>query len=587
MIRYPHIALFGGLWLLVTAPLALPQTQPPLTPTPTAADRPQVIGTGPGTFEVHFPTGERVERPFHAFGRVRITPVESDSDKWAVRNAAVDTFYDGQRHVARFHVPAAGTYRIDAQLPDGSTHQFDFESAMPADGLITARSGDTFFTTRDGTPLFWLADTAWNGVLKSDREDWQAYLATRAAQRFTAIQFVTTPWRGAMKTLAQPAFKLDGDRWMGIDVDAMTQFERRVGDINRHHMIAAAVMLWALTDDDPGIRLNEAEAIALARYQKARLGAHRMVWFLGGDGRYKNVERWRRIGRAVFGTDDGWMRQCVTLHPSGLSWVGDQFADEAWMGFHGYQSGHGDGDDHLRRHLTGPWTKPIDPVRPVINLEPNYEAHPAYQSGRPHGADHVRRAAYRSMLIHPPAGVSYGHNAIWVWNNVDGQVAENHRFKVDSWRSGLTSDGIESMTRMRNFFELGDWWNLRPITPETNDSNTQHASPQTDNANTDDAKTDNAKTSIVAAATPGGWTIAYSPTARPIKFVPPTSDASPAAAFWFDPRTGRIAPANADTGGTYHPPGHDAAQDWIWFTGLASATPPMSQPTKTSASHQP
>jgi hypothetical protein len=133
---------------------------------------------------------------------------------------------------------------------------------------------------------------------------------------------------------------------------------------------------------------------------------------LGGDGRYPDKQRWNRIGNAVFpkSTREGMMPQLATTHPSGLNWVGDAFADSAWLGFHGYQSGHGDGDNHLRKHLTGPWTEsPFDGrPRPVINLEPNYETHPAYQSKKPHTAQHVRRAAYWSLLAGPTAGVTYG-----------------------------------------------------------------------------------------------------------------------------------------------------------------------------------
>ena len=58
------------------------------------------------------------------------------------------------------------------------------------------------FVHRDGTPFFWLADTAWNGPLKAHGSDWERYLATRARQRFTAVQFVTTQWRAHQEARA-------------------------------------------------------------------------------------------------------------------------------------------------------------------------------------------------------------------------------------------------------------------------------------------------------------------------------------------------------------------------------------------------
>ena len=71
----------------------------------------------------------------------------------------------------------------------------------------TARCGPTphrsYFAHADGTPFFYLGDTAWNGVLKANPDDWRDYLATRAASRaLRTIQAVMTQWR---------AFTADGE----------------------------------------------------------------------------------------------------------------------------------------------------------------------------------------------------------------------------------------------------------------------------------------------------------------------------------------------------------------------------------------
>ena len=115
----------------------------------------------------------------------------------------------------------------------------------------------------------------------------------------------------------------------------------------------------------------------------------------------KTSPRWQRLGREMFADQPD---QLVTLHPCGLSWVGDAFGNEEWFDFLGYQSGHGDGDDDLKWLAFGPPAQSQKLGKPVINLEPNYEGHPAYQSGKLHDAHAVRRAAYWSMLVSPPAG---------------------------------------------------------------------------------------------------------------------------------------------------------------------------------------
>src|SRR5690606_22112265 len=111
----------------------------------------------------------------------------------------------------------------------------------------------------------------------------------------------------------EPAF-WEGER-IRINPAFFRRIDGKVAAIARHGLLPALVVLWALTPKDPGVYLPEEQAIILARYVVARYGAFRPVWFLGGDGLYhQDLERWRRIGRAVFG-ESGAERALVTLHP--------------------------------------------------------------------------------------------------------------------------------------------------------------------------------------------------------------------------------------------------------------------------------
>ena len=186
--------------------------------------------------------------------------------------------------------------------------------------------------------------------------------------------------------------------------------------INRHGLVTALVLLWACTEQDLGYYLPEDDAIKLARYMVARYGAYPVIWMLGGDGDYRGekAEQWKRIGRAVFRSNSPWL---VTMHPGGQQWVADEFRGESWFDFISYQSGHGDNSQHLRWLVEGypakQWRK--YPPKPVINQEPNYEAHVAYHSRQIFDAHKVRRALYWSLLVAPTAGVTYGHHGIWPW----------------------------------------------------------------------------------------------------------------------------------------------------------------------------
>src|SRR5690606_28082682 len=109
-------------------------------------------------------------------------------------------------------------------------------------------------------------------------------------------------------------------------------------------------------------------------------------WFWGGDGLYhQDPKRWRWIGAAVFGDaregyHDQSERAVTTLHPGGGLWVAEEFRDEPWYDFVGYQSGHG--GESFRWIYDGPPSREWDKAwtKPVINLEPCYEEHLQYGS---------------------------------------------------------------------------------------------------------------------------------------------------------------------------------------------------------------
>jgi hypothetical protein len=65
---------------------------------------------------------------------------------------------------------------------------------------------------------------------------------------------------------------------------------------------------------NPGFALPEDQAILIARYMVARWQAHDVVWILPGDGDFRGekAEKWKRIGRAVFGDTPARAGGCFT-----------------------------------------------------------------------------------------------------------------------------------------------------------------------------------------------------------------------------------------------------------------------------------
>jgi hypothetical protein len=196
----------------------------------------------------------------------------------------------------------------------------------------------------------------------------------------------------------------------------------------------------------------------------ARWGANNVLWILAGDGDYKGAkaEKWKKIGRAVFGDVP---HAPVTMHPGGMQWVWNEFKDEAWYDVVGYQSGHGDDAKTIQwltdGDVTEDWMKL--PHRPFINLEPPYEGHIAYQSKKPITADVTRRALYWSLLAAPTAGVSYGGHGVWGWDNGQKPPTDHPTTGTPQpWDKALKLPGAEQMKVLSDFLHTIDWWRLRP-----------------------------------------------------------------------------------------------------------------------------
>ena len=390
-------------------------------------------------------------------------------------------FWDGEHTWrVRFSPERPGRWAWRLHGPPDGDNGFDrtggsFE-CVPAAGInvlyergpIRVSDNQRHFVHADGTPFFWLGDTAWNGPLKSSESDWTEYLSDRAQKGFNVIQFVATQWISAAGDAeGRPAY-LGRDR-IRIEPAFFRRLDRRIDAINAFGMVAAPVLAWAAgwnpdsSHLNPGNSLSDKQLELLIRYLVARYGAHQTIWILAGDGIYQGVEaeRWRRIGhRALSGTT-----RPATVHPGGKVWSAPEFRMAPWFHFNGYQSGHWNDDDNFRWINEGPpsndWR--TEPLCPHLNLEPCYEGHRAMATGRVMDASDVRHAAYWSLLASPPAGITYGAHGIWSWESTPALPMSHPNTGIaPAWRDALHFPGSASMARLKAIFASIDWHRLMP-----------------------------------------------------------------------------------------------------------------------------
>ncbi len=492
-------------------------------------------------FEANFVASIDYAAPFQEI-ELLVTFSAPDGERFTV-----PAFWNGGREWrVRFAPNLAGVWSFETACSNpGDTGLH----GQTGDFLCTAPRGDNRFTrhgpvkvARDGrhlvhedrTPFFWVADTAWNGALMATPEDWAFYIRTRTEQGFNAVQWVATQWRAA------PQGDLNGQRaFTGTDriepnLKFFARLDQQAERLARAGLLNVPVLLWAIGGGadpqvNPGFSLPEDQAVKLARFMVARWQALPVVWILPGDGDYRGekAERWKRIGRAVFGD----IHHAPTmLHPGGRHWNLPEFQNETWLDIIGYQSGHGDDDATLRWIYDGPPARDwqLEPARPFLNLEPPYENHIAYQSRKPHPPENVRQAMYWSLLNAPTAGVSYGGHGVWGWD--DGTTHPTDHAGSGTplpWREALRMPAAEQVRHLSKFFNELEYWRLRPA-PEM-----LAKQPGSESAG---------RFIAMARSVEGDFAVGYVPSDRAIELklnqLPPRPQIT-----WFNPRDGTRSPA--------------------------------------------
>lgn len=487
------------------------------------------------------------------------------SDQGEVRR--IDGFWDGgDQWKVRFAPPTAGQWRYTTECSDafnqglhGVTGSFVCASGtggtrFEQHGSVQVDAGKRHFIHTDGTPFFYLADTAWNGPLLSTDDEWKHYLAARVGQGFTAVQWVATQWIAAPDGDIEGRLPFEGHDRVTVNPAVFQRLDTKVEQIAQAGLLNVIVLLWGadwgeyeVMKINPGLTLPEEQAARLARYMVARWGAYPVIWLLGGDSEYRGAraERWRRIGREVFGGRDH--HAPVALHPNGMAWHADEFRDEAWLSFLGYQGCHFGDDSAFRWAVYGPpatqWH--LEPRRPIINLEPPYENHVNISNpSRRLSADEVRRALYWSLLVSPTAGVSYGGHGVWGWDDGTRPPTAHAGSGIPlPWREALHMPAAEQLRHLIGLFSGLDWWRLMP------DAMLLKAQPGDQDVHR-----------FVAAArtASGDLAIIYTPKDRRIA-LNLSRLAGDVKGEWFNPRTGErtsAAPHNDE----YETPGDG---DWL------------------------
>jgi len=419
-------------------------------------------------------------------------------------------------------------------------------------GVLRVSENGRRLVYEDGTPFFWLGDTAWELFHRLDREEATRYLQDRAEKGFTVIQAVVLAELDGLNTpnaYGHTPLK-DNDPTRPNEA----YFEHVDYVVNKAAELGLRVGMLPTWGDKfnkkwgvgPEIFTPE-NARVYGRFLGARYKEAPVIWILGGDRNPENAEDLaiiRAMAEGLHAGDGG--RHLMTYHPQGPYQSWQWFHADEWLDINMFQSGHGSSD--RPNYQTTREGYLLDPVKPVLDGEPRYEDIPVGFDPNKGWFDafDVRQAAYWSMLS-GAAGHTYGNNNIW-------QMWEPGREPVLSartpWYEAIEQRGATHMGRMRRLFESRPFLDLVPdqsVLAGEIGAGAAHIRAARDRT--------------------GRYLIAYTPYGRPVTVWLGTLQGAEAEAYWFDPRTGEaeeIGTFEAVGARTFDPPDDEGrGNDWV------------------------
>jgi len=414
----------------------------------------------------------------------------------------------------------------------------------------------------DGTPWFWLGDTAWDLFARLSRDECTQYFANRSGKGFTVIQAVLAmgihefnapnaygdrPFRAGT---TDPDLRNESNYW--THVDFMLDAAQKEG------LYLGLLPLWGYDfvagKQGAPVMFDRERGTDYARFLAERYGkTPNVVWINGGDvagdeNGPGDTETWNAIGKTIRSVDP---EHLITYHPAGRHSSSECFADEPWLDFNMIQSGHKRlgfrNDEMIDRDYER------SPVKPVLDAEPCYESHPvAHRTTNGFFNEYdARRAAYLS-LFSGSFGHTYGHVNMWRFT-VAGTRLRTQRFDMLDldWQRVMEFPGAIQMTYVRN---------LMFSRPQTGRIPAQHLLA----ANVDGD-------GLQRATLGDGFAFVYAPEGDDISIDGSGLTWGDCVCSWYDPRTGTSRPATPAGsvqagGGTigFSPPGQPyRGNDWV------------------------
>jgi hypothetical protein len=418
--------------------------------------------------------------------------------------------------------------------------------------MIQVSDNRRFLVRADGSPFFYVGDTAWALFQRLDRDESTYYLQDRAAKGFTVIQATALsefdglrvpnrygelplhdadPLRPNDAYFRHVDYVVDQAAALGLVVGLLPTWGDKVGPLK-----------WGI---GPEVFTPE-NAGPYGAYLGERYRDQPIIWILGGDRVPETAQHravWRAMAEGLRRGDGG--RHLITYHPLGVDSSSAYFHDEPWLDFNLLQSCHLAWDRDNYNLIASDCAR--TPTKPCLDGEPNYEDMP--MSMRPENgyftAYDARKAAYWALFA-GACGHTYGANGVFqFWDGSAPDIFHPRR----RWNEALALPGAAQLIHARRLLES------RPFLQRVPDQSLLVSDPGVGPDHVQATRADDRS-----------YALTYSASGQPFTVDLGKLAGRAVTAAWFDPRVGTTHPIGTFPTGqprAFEPPTRGRDNDWV------------------------
>lgn len=354
---------------------------------------------------------------------------------------------------------------------------------MPYSGsrpqFLTLDQSGRYFTTADGKPFFWLADTQWYGL--TDRvslSEFKRILQQRKRQGFTVVLLVVgvppevpidsveahangqAPF---LDTLPNPQYydaieeKIKAVLETGLTPCLVGGWGPQMTVLGEDAMLAqwkvmverfsSLPVVWCLTGEldlplVPGAATGQSWRNLIP--PRVRQIVKKLIAPVTPNSE-NQVAAWGRIGQWISENDPN--HHPILLHPHTKKLASEIYPDAKWLQIDSIQSGH----DLSRVGFIVTAAQVASKKRLFINLEPWYE-----NIGNQFGPSDQRAAFWMSVLS-GAHGHTYGADGLWNMRTQDKFLSH---WGETTWQDALRLRGADHLGKATTWLLSQNWWQL-------------------------------------------------------------------------------------------------------------------------------